>query len=147
MAGLTENYTNHAIKSSYIPLIEKMCKDAVKRSTLLDLRRINSPLTRSKGSEDTGMTDASSVCSDIKEEEDSSQLGNYVGKCHLVIRLYRVFILLLYIDQWTCLDAYFIVFHPSLDTSLVTFIHMLIIFDIITSLDRCLPSSTLVIYH
>ena len=76
MAGLTENYTNHAIKSSYVPLIEKLCKDAVKRSTLLDLRRINSPLTRSKGSEDTGMTDASSVCSDIKDEEDSSQLGN-----------------------------------------------------------------------
>ena len=70
MAELTENYTNHAIKSSYIPLIEKMCKDAVKRSTLLDLRRINSPLTRSKGSEDTIMTE-----SDVKEEEEVVNSG------------------------------------------------------------------------
>ncbi|CAG2255054.1 KCTD1_15 [Mytilus edulis] len=58
MAGLTENYTNHAIKSTYIPLIEKMCKDAL-----------------SKGSEDACMTDVSSVCSDVKDEEENPNSG------------------------------------------------------------------------
>ncbi|XP_033740738.1 uncharacterized protein LOC117327721 [Pecten maximus] len=81
-AGLFENFTNHAIKSSYIPIIESLCKMATKKTVhpeFKDTGSVASPLaTCSQGLRDfdDGMTDSGSVCSDAKETEpDEHTLG------------------------------------------------------------------------
>lgn len=74
-AGLFENFTNHAIKSSYIPIIESLCKMASKKTVqpeYKDSGSVASPMaTSSQGLRemDDGMTDSGSVCSDAKEAE------------------------------------------------------------------------------
>ncbi|XP_060063319.1 uncharacterized protein LOC132543817 [Ylistrum balloti] len=81
-AGLFENFTNHAIKSSYIPIIENLCKMANKKAMHAEFKdsgSVPSPLaTCSQGIRDMddGMTDSGSVCSDAKEpESDEHVLG------------------------------------------------------------------------
>ncbi|XP_069131906.1 uncharacterized protein [Argopecten irradians] len=74
-AGLFENFTNHAIKSSYIPIIESLCKMASKKTVQPEYKDsgfVASPMaTSSQGLRemDDGMTDSGSVCSDAKEAE------------------------------------------------------------------------------
>ncbi|XP_021357426.1 uncharacterized protein LOC110452971 [Mizuhopecten yessoensis] len=82
-AGLFENYTNHAIKSSYIPVIQNLCKMDGKKGCLhpevTEPRSTASPLaTCSQGIRDVddGMTDSGSVCSDVKDTEpDDHTIG------------------------------------------------------------------------
>lgn len=67
MSGLFENYTNHAIKSSYIPVIENICLEAVRKAQIEAGR--NSPLLhqrRQVSRTDSGIGEGS-VCSDVKD--------------------------------------------------------------------------------
>nr|XP_022302337.1 uncharacterized protein LOC111110197 [Crassostrea virginica] len=69
MSGLFENYTNHAIKSSYIPVIENICLEAVRKSQIEAGR--NSPLLQQRrqvSRTDSGIGEGS-VCSDLKDTQ------------------------------------------------------------------------------
>ncbi|XP_061171162.1 uncharacterized protein LOC133180708 [Saccostrea echinata] len=67
MAGLFENYTNHAIKSTYVPVIENICLEAARKSQMEGSR--NSPplqQRRQVSRTDSGIGEGS-VCSDFKD--------------------------------------------------------------------------------
>ncbi|KAJ8315271.1 hypothetical protein KUTeg_007421 [Tegillarca granosa] len=80
-AGLYENYTNHAIKSSYIPFIENLCKEAItKVSCINDKKERSSPMPAgplpprlADLRDDSGTTETSSVGSEPPDTDDIDQ--------------------------------------------------------------------------
>lgn len=81
-AGITENYTNYSIRSSYIPLIEELCQETLNSDLAPRIPPPPNPMTRamddSSGGDEGSLGDNSSVSSDSKDTEvDDSTVGKF----------------------------------------------------------------------
>ncbi|KAK3096641.1 hypothetical protein FSP39_001973 [Pinctada imbricata] len=85
-AGLFENYTNHAIKSSYIPIIENICSEAVKKANLQNTKGRNSPylprqspLVIDEGRKLDSFGTTSSLSSDLSRDTETDIDDDKIG--------------------------------------------------------------------
>lgn len=118
MAGMCDNYTNHSIRSTYIPLIESICLEALGDAPGLPpvLAAVGSPdgenssgsvrggVLRSQSSRTepdlSSADDSSSVTSDSRENYADSEAADGFGEVLLLISLKASF-LFFPIDSFT----------------------------------------------
>lgn len=76
-AGVKENYTNHSIRPSYIPLIETICTDALNIERTV---RVPNVLSQDDSfADDNSLGDSSSLDSESPDDDqaDESVVGEY----------------------------------------------------------------------